>query len=303
MGKIIKMKKQENIFDNKYIIGKKITLIGMLFNLFLCIVKITIGAMFGLLVLVANGFEHLFDISFLCVSFIAFKFSEKPADKEHPFGHSRVEYISTLILASLMIFLSINIFIESINKIISPSEVIVFNIFIILTLILSVLVKMGLAILYKVYYNKIKSLTLKATFFDSIFDVCSSVIILVSLIVSKFFNFYIDGYLSIIISILMFINGAKILKNVADLLIGTEPKIEIINKIKNKLKDFNEIKSIHDLTIHSYGERYTFASAHIMLDKATRLEDSNILIDKIIEDFKKDNINIVIQLEGENLTD
>lgn len=291
---------EKNNKTSKYSSAAKIALIAAIINLCLAVAEIVLGFYFGILTVVAAGFHYLFDTAFLAITFFSFKFASKPADKEHPYGHERMEYISALFLSAVLLVVSIDIIVEGIGRIISP-EAMVLNLVTMIVLIVVILAKVGLALLYYYKNKKLNFLSLKASFNDSIFDSVSASLVLLGLLFAKFTTFSIDGVLSILIAGPMIYNSIKILKVSMDNLIGKKPEKELKQRIMKQLKTYNEISHIHDLLIHNYGQSNLFVSVHVMLNNDFDLEQSKEFLDMVISDFKKDNINIVVQIEGKKL--
>lgn len=273
-------------------LGKIASVVGIVANTFLAVFKIVVGAIFGFISVLADGLNNLSDCGSSVVSLVSFKLSSKPADKEHPYGHERIEYISSMIVAFVILIIAFELAKESVGKIISP-QALEFSLIVILALVVSILVKAGMFFYYRSVAKKINSDLLKATATDSISDCISTTAVLVAIIISKLTNFNIDGYVSMIVSFLIAWSGIKILKETSSKLIGQAPDAELVSSIKERILAHDEVLGIHDLNVYCYGPNKYFASVHIELDANTDSLTSHEFIDEIEREFLNET-NIVL---------
>ena len=270
--------------------GKIVSLVGLLFNLCLSISKIVIGVLFGFISVLADGLNNLSDCGSSAISFVSFKMSSKPADKEHPYGHERVEYICSLVVSFIILLIAFELFKESILKIITPKKL-DFSIVVIIVLIISILVKELMFSYYKISSKKINSDILNAAAVDSISDCVSTSLVLVSILVGHFAGLNIDGYAGILVSAFIAFAGFKILKEMISKLIGQAPDKTLFESIKKRILKNKEVLGIHDLNIYSFGPNKYFASVHIELDANMDSLVAHELIDEIEREFlNKTNI-------------
>ena len=270
--------------------GKIVSLVGLLFNLCLSISKIVIGVLFGFISVLADGLNNLSDCGSSAISFVSFKMSSKPADKEHPYGHERVEYICSLVVSFIILLIAFELFKESILKIITPKKL-DFSIVVIIVLIISILVKALMFSYYKISSKKINSDILNAAAVDSISDCVSTSLVLVSILVGHFAGLNIDGYAGILVSAFIAFAGFKILKEMISKLIGQAPDKTLFESIKKRILKNKEVLGIHDLNIYSFGPNKYFASVHIELDANMDSLVAHELIDEIEREFlNKTNI-------------
>ena len=272
--------------------GKIASIIGIIFNIFLALGKIIVGFCFGFLSVLADGLNNLSDCGSSVVSLISFKLSSKPPDKQHPYGHERIEYISSMIVAFIILIIAFELAKESILKIINPISI-NFSYVVIITLLVSIIVKAGLFTYYRFLSKKINSDLLKATSIDCISDCISTTTVLISIIFYKLTNINIDGYVGIIVVIFIVFSGIGILRDTISNLIGQAPSDELIKSIKNRILSYTEVLGVHDLNVYSYGPNKYFVSVHIEIDANTDVMTSHEIIDKIEKDFK-DNTNILL---------
>ena len=283
------MKNKEKSREN---IGKNASIIGLLVNLCLALGKIVTGTISGLISVTADGLNNLSDCGSSAISLVSFKISSKPADKEHPYGHERIEYISSMIVSFLILIIAYELVAESISKILNPVAS-TFSSVVLLVLFASIIVKFCLFFYYRITANKINSDLLKASAIDSLSDCISTSIVLISAIICKLTSLNIDGYAGLIVAIFIAIAGIKILKEVISKLIGQAPDKEIFENIKSRILNHTEVLGVHDLNVYCYGPNKYFASVHIELDAKTDSLVAHELIDDIEREFLQET-NIVL---------
>ncbi|WP_326910479.1 cation diffusion facilitator family transporter [Sedimentibacter sp. MB31-C6] len=277
--------------------GKLGSLVGIIANFILSLSKIATGTLFNSISITADGVNNLSDAGSSIVSLIGFKISAKPADKDHPFGHARLEYITGLIIGFIILLLGFELIKSSINKIIHP-EATKFSILMIIVLIFSIVIKLWLSYFNGNLADRISSTTMKATALDSRNDVIATSAVLVSVIITKFTGFEIDGYMGTLVALFIIYSGISILKDILNPLLGEMPDEELIQSIENKILEYEGIINIHDLVVHNYGPNRYFATVHAEVDAKEDILKSHDLIDNIERDFSNDlNINLVIHLD------
>ena len=272
--------------------GKIASIVGILVNIILAGTKIGVGFIFGVLSLMADGFNNLSDCGSSLMSFISFKLSNKPADKEHPFGHERIEYVLSMVVAFLILMIAFELLKESIGKIVSPTEL-SFSIIVIAVLVVSILVKLALFFYNMGIAKKINSQILKATAMDSLSDCISTSTVLIAIIVGKLTDINLDGYAGILVAGFVAYSGIGILKETMSHLVGKAPDKEIVDSIKERILAHSEVYGIHDLSVYTYGPNKYFASVHIELDASVDVLESHEIVDNIEQEFF-DNTNIVL---------
>lgn len=273
-------------------VGKFASVVGIFANVLLAIGKIVIGAIFGFISVLADGLNNLSDCGSSVVSLISFKMSSKPADKEHPYGHERIEYISSMIVAFVILIIAFELIMESIDKIVSPVDM-EFSAVVLIVLVVSIIVKGGMFVYYTVVARKINSDILKASAIDSLSDCISTTIVLVSIIIGRYTGINIDGYAGIVVALFISIAGIKIVIEMSSKLIGQAPSKEVIDDIKNRILASDSVLGIHDLNVYSYGPNKYFASVHIELDASMDSLVAHEIIDDIEREFLSDT-NIIL---------
>ena len=272
--------------------GKIASIIGILANVILAGAKIAVGFLFGVLSLMADGFNNLSDCGSSLMSFVSFKLSNKPADKEHPFGHERIEYVLSMVVAFLILMIAFELLKESIGKIVNPTDL-SFSIIIIIVLGVSILAKLSLFFYNMSVAKKINSQILKATAMDSLSDCISTSTVLVAILVGKFTGVNLDGYAGILVAGFVAYSGIGILKETMSHLVGKAPDKEIVDSIKERILAHSEVYGIHDLSVYTYGPNKYFASVHIELDADVDVLESHEIVDNIEQEFFE-NTNIVL---------
>ncbi len=293
------IKDYENIKDTsvREAYGKLGSIIGIISNIFLCVSKLSVGIIFKSISITADGVNNLSDAGSSVITLIGFKMAGKPADKDHPFGHERIEYISGMIVAFVILLLGLELVKSSFDKIINP-EPMNFSYIMILVLILSIIVKLWLSYINGKIADKISSAAMKATSMDSRNDVIATSAVLVSIIIAKITGYQIDGYVGMIVALFIIYSGINILKDLMNPLLGELPDPEFIESIENKIMEYEGILNIHDLVVHSYGPSRYFATVHAEVDAKQDILLCHDLIDNIERDFARDlDINLVIHLD------
>ena len=277
--------------------GNLTSIIGILVNILLFAAKFVIGTLFSSVSIVGDAVNNLSDAGSCLISLVSFKLSSKPDDKKHPFGHARIEYLSSLLVAGIIIYLSITLFKESFQKMLNPGlpEV---SILMISVLILSILAKLYLYMINKNFGNRISSKVMLATAADSLSDVIATGAVLLSMIISPLIHYSLDGIMGIIVSIIIFKSGYEIVKDSLDVLLGGTPSEETVKLISDFVKSYDCILGIHDLLVHDYGPSKLFASVHAEVNASMNFIDCHDIIDNIEKDiYEKHGIKLVIHMD------
>lgn len=272
--------------------GKIASIVGILANIVLALSKIIVGALFGVLSILADGLNNLTDCGSSIMSLLSFKLANKPADREHPFGHQRMEYVLSMAVAFLILMIAFELLKESIAKIIEPTAI-NFSFLIVGVLVFSIIVKFGLFIYNSKVSQKINSQILKATAIDSLSDCISTAVVLVALGVGKLTGINLDGYAGVFVAGFVGYAGFGIFRETMSHLVGKAPDKEMVDSIKERILSYKEVFGIHDLSVYCYGPNKYFASVHIELDASIDVIQSHEIVDVIEQDFFE-NTNIVL---------
>lgn len=299
------VKNHKNIKDSKVKqrYGLLASIIGIILNLILFSTKIVVSFISGSISIISDAFNNLSDASSSVITLIGFKMSSKPADKKHPFGHQRIEYICAFIVSIIILYIGIEVGVSSFEKILNPTEF-EFNYIILLVLLLTVFIKLWMGVFYNKTSKKINSLSLKAAAKDAINDVVATSIIIIGLLISKYTYLNIDGYLGLLVCIYIIIGGFGLIKETIDKLIGGTPDFELIKKIKDIISKEVKILDIHDVLYHYYGGGKVYVSLHAEVDSSMSLVEAHDIIDGLERIIKKEcGVEIVVHIDPVHLND
>ncbi|MBP2098714.1 cation diffusion facilitator family transporter [Enterococcus rivorum] len=276
---------------------------GLLSNFLLFIGKLLIGLFSGSVSIMADAMNSLSDMLSSILTLVGFHIAGKPADKEHPYGHERFEYISGMMVSLLITFVGFQFFVTSIERIKDPQSIRVTPIVLII-LVLSILIKVWQGLFYKAVAKKINSNTLVAASKDSFNDVFTTLAVLVSAGIEGFTGLQIDGFVGLLIACYIIYSGLQLIREFIDELMGLRPDQEEIDSMKEHLASVENIVGYHDLLIHQYGPNKKFASVHIEIDDRWDLNQAHEKIDAIEMNFKKElGVELVCHIDPVNLHD
>lgn len=272
-------------------------ILGILCNVFLFLLKLSIGLMMNSIAILSDAFNNLSDTGSSIVTIVGAKISNKDADPEHPYGHGRSEYIASLIISFIIMLVGIELLREALAKIRHP-EPLAFSLPLIIILGVSILVKLWMYS-YNTYIAKaIGSTVNKATAMDSLNDCIATGAVVVATILGQYTAFPIDGVAGTIVSLLIIYTGFSLAKETVHLLLGTGPSPETIQNIENLIQRHGTVSGVHDLKVHDYGPGRVIASVHVELSDQTDLVDAHERVDCIEKEIKKElGIDIVIHVD------
>lgn len=283
----------------RYRYGLLAGIFGILTNVVLFVMKIVFGLIAGSISVVADAVNNLSDAGSSGVTVVGFKLSNRPPDKEHPFGHARYEYITGLVVAFIVLIIGGTLLKSSIERIIAP-ELIEASVWTAVVLVLSIALKALQGMLYTDFGKAINSPSLRASATDSVNDVISTSLVLISTVGAIFLPEIfskVDAYLGLAVSLFIIVSGVKLVKETVDPLLGGVPDKDLVVQIREKFKNYPEILGTHDLMVHSYGPGKVFATIHAEVDADTDVMLSHDLIDNIEREFQRDGIFMVIHMD------
>lgn len=294
-------KDEEKALRNAY--GVLSGAVGIAVNALLFILKLIIGSSTNSIAVIADAFNNLGDIGSSVVTIIGFKLASKPPDREHPFGHGRAEYITSLIISLLVVMVGFELLRDSIGRIAEPSPV-VFRWPAFIALILSIGAKLWLGKFTGKLAEKIDSRALDASAMDSYGDVVSTSTAALALLFSRFSSFPADGYVGLLVSLFIMYAGYNLVKEAVDLLIGTRPDTEMVEEIKNKVLSYEGIIGVHDMMVHNYGPGRCVVSLHAEIPETMPMGEAHELIDKVERDLSEEmGIFVTIHMDPLNVDD
>ena len=270
---------------------------GIVVNILLSIVKLFIGIIANSISIISDALNNITDVGSSVVTMIGFKISQKKIDKDHPWGHGRMEYITAFIVDIIILMVGFELLKSSIDKIIHPELPAVNNVTIII-LVIAVITKLWLFLFYKKIAKIIDSNAIKGNAYDSISDSISTLVVLISAVVAKLCGISIDGYASLIVSVFILFTGYKAIKETVDLLLGMKPDPEFIRDIEEEAKKYDMISGIHDIMVHDYGPGRKIVSFHAEVPADGDICKVHDIIDQMEQDlFKKFNCITTIHMD------
>ena len=283
--------------------GVLASMVGIFCNVFLFVVKFVIGLLVHSVSVTADAFNNLSDAGSSIISFAGVKIASKPADAEHPFGHGRMEYIAALIVSFLVMEVGFTFLKDSFGKIKSP-EILNFQLMSVVILILSIGVKLWLGLFNRKLGEKIDSKVMMAAFTDSMGDVLTTTVTIVSLIVFKVTGVNIDGFVGIGVALVVMWAGFGIAKDTLEPLLGEAVDPEEYQKIKQFVESYDGVVGSHDLIVHNYGPNRSMASIHAEVPNNVSIEASHEVIDRIERDAIKNlGIFLVVHMDPIEIED
>lgn len=277
----------EHATDEKkrYKIGMFAGIVGLVSNLILFITKLIAGSLSGSVSILTDAINSLSDTASSILTIVGFKIAAKPADKEHPYGHQRFEYISGFLVSVIIIFVGFQFLITSIERILNPSKLAAGPLVFIL-LIISIIAKIIQGFFYRSAATTIHSTTLRSAAQDSFNDVYTTVIVLAASLLESFTGWTVDGYAGTLLAIFIIYSGINMIRDSMDDLLGTRPNEQELAEIQAHFEQFEFILGYHDLLVHNYGPNKTFASIHIEVDDSWSLIQAHGVSDYIEKHFK-----------------
>lgn len=275
--------------------------VGIATNMLLAIIKLFAGLLASSMAIIADGFNNLSDAGSSLITLISFKLSAKPADKEHPFGHARFEYIASMIVSFLILLVGFELFAGSFEIVLglAESEKTIINEITFVILAISIVLKLWLGIFYRKIGKRIDSKIIMATSTDSLTDSISTGAVLVSSIIIKLTGFVLlDAIVGIGVSVIIIVAGIKILNETKNALLGEAPVQEIVDDIQKIVESYPEIIGMHDLLVHNYGPGRFIASFHAEVDGKKDIYMLHDMIDNAEREVKeKLGIDCTIHLD------
>ena len=277
--------------------GVLASMVGICCNLILFVSKILLGILVHSISVMADGFNNLSDAASSIISFAGVKMAQKPADRHHPFGHGRIEYISAFIVAFLVIQVGFSLFKTSIGKIRHPQEM-VFHSVSVLILLMSIGIKLWLGLFNRTLGKRIQSSVMMATAADSLGDVAATSATILSLVVFGVSGINIDGIVGLMGSAAVMIAGVNIARDTLAPLIGEAVDPKVYREIKEFVEQYDGIVGTHDLIVHNYGPSRSMASIHAEVPVDENIQVSHEIIDTIEREcLRKLGIFLVIHMD------
>lgn len=271
--------------------------VGIICNIFLFSVKLSSGLIMNSIGIISDAFNNLSDTGSSVISMLAVKLSNRRPDREHPFGHGRMEYIASLIVSFIIMIVGFQLLNTSYRKIVNPQPV-EFNFVLIFLLSLSVLIKVWMYF-YNRYIGRVISSSVNfATAMDSLNDVIATSAVILSTVAGHFLSVNIDGYIGCAVSLMVMYSGFGIARDTIGLLLGTQPGKEVVDKLESIILSGEGVVGVHDLIVHDYGPGRIFASAHAEVPDDIDIIKTHEVIDGIEQSvYEEMGITLVIHMD------
>lgn len=260
--------------------GRLAGAVGIISNVVLCIMKISIGLIANSIAIISDGINNLADASSSVITLIGFKLASMPEDKDHPYGHARYEYLTGLLISVLIIVVGVQLLKSSVLKIMDPDPV-EFSIVTVIVLAVAIAIKVWQAVFNISIGRKIHSSALIATGTDSRNDVISTAAVLVSLIIGALTGLQLDGIMGCLVALFIIWSGIQLIRETVSPLLGEAPDPELVAEIQEMVLKEEGVLGTHDLIVHNYGPGKVFASIHIEVDSEGSILEIHEMIDDI----------------------
>ena len=259
---------------------------GIFLNVVLFVIKLIAGILTSSVAISADAFNNLSDAGSSVISFVGILCAGKPSDKEHPFGHGRLEYVAGFVVSILIILLGLELFEDSVKKIFHPVNIEIDSMAVFILLV-SILIKM-----YMMYYNysvgkKTGLSVLKATAYDSFSDVISTTVVLVSIGIFRFTGRNLDGFAGVVVASFIIVTGIQSAKETMSPLLGEKPDKEFIDKIHEIVMEHENVLGVHDIIVHDYGPAHRMISLHLELPGEKNVFEMHDLVEHIEADLDR----------------
>ena len=271
--------------------------VGIGLNVLLFIGKFFAGQLSGSIAVTADAFNNLSDAGSSAVTLLGFRLAGKKPDPDHPFGHGRIEYISGLIVAGLILLMGVELAKSSFDKILHPEEV-TFSALAVVILAVSVAVK-----LYMWHYNrriggKIRSAAMEATASDSLSDAAATSAVLLAMLIGRWTGLAVDGYVGMVVALFILFSAYKAAKETLSPLLGQAPDPELVQHIRDIVEEHDTVVGIHDLVVHDYGPGRQMVSLHAEVPASGDILQLHDVIDNIERELhEKLHVQAVIHMD------
>lgn len=283
---------------NKVII--KTSIIGIITNIVLVIFKLSIGLIVNSIAIILDGVNNLSDVLSSTVTIIGAKLAKKAPDKEHPYGHGRIEYFSSVVIAVIILLAGVMALNESIEKIINPLKA-DYSLLSMMIIVVAIFTKYFLGSYVKKMGYKVNSGSLIASGIDAHMDVILSLSTLIAAIINYGWHIGLEGYIGIIISLFILKNSFSILKDSVNSILGVRVDSSLAKQVKNRIMEFDYVLGVSDLNIHNYGPSNLVASVHIQVRSDMTADEIHIKTRQITYYiYKEFGINMIVGIYAAN---
>ena len=271
--------------------------LGIIVNSVLCVVKIILGLAIHSIAVVADGAHDMADSVAALITLIGARIARKPADKDHPYGHARAEYLCSLVVSAIILIVGFELMKNSIDKCMHPQAT-EFSWLMVGFMVFAILLKGSQALFTIATGRHIKSLPVIAAGTDNRNDVISSIIIVIGMLINRFAGVDLDGWMGCIVSLFILYSGVMLIKETISPLLGEPPERETVDEMHEIIMSHPEVIGVHDLVIYNYGPGRTFASFHAEVDSRGDILEIHDVIDQIERELQeKMNVNAACHMD------
>ncbi len=256
---------------------------GMVCNAFLFGVKLFIGLMIGSVAVMADAFNNLSDAASSVITLLGFRMGQRPADRDHPYGHARLEYLAGLAIAAMILVIGLEQGKSAIDKIINPGPM-AFSPLTFALMCLAIALKGWMSLFFRSLGRRIDSVALLATATDCRNDVVATTAVCIGCLVQHVTNISIDGYVGLAVTALILWSGIGIARETVTPLLGKQPDREMVEKLRAIVLRHEGVLGIHDLLVHDYGPGHVYASVHVEMSA----EQDPLVCHDIVDDIEQD---------------
>lgn len=270
--------------DTRYAYGRMAGFTGLFCNLLLFAIKLTAGLLSGSLAIVADAFNNLSDGGSVIVTLFGFKLAARPADQDHPFGHGRIEYLSALGVAVLIILAGFELATSAVDKILHPQAA-EFSLLTMLILAASVSIKLWMSLFYRRIGTTIRSDALVASGVDSRNDVICTGLVLLTALISWKTGWMIDGYVGLAVALFVLWSGISMIRETVSPLLGQRPDPQLVQDIEQTVLSHEGVIGVHDVMVHDYGPGRVIVSLHAEVPASQDILVSHDVVDCIEQEL------------------
>ncbi len=271
--------------------------VGIGCNLLLFLGKLLVGTLAGSVSITADALNNLSDASGSIVTLIGFRLADKPADRHHPYGHARAEYLSGLAVAALILFIGFELAGSSVEKIFRPAPVQISGLTA-AVLLASIAVKLWMSLFNRQLGKKIRSTALLATAADSRHDCVATAAVLLAAAGEHFLRLPLDGWVGLGVAAFILWSGVQLARDTISPLLGESADPELREKILKDIRSNPKVLGYHDLMVHDYGPGQRFASLHVEMDRREDPMECHDLIDELERQcLRTHNVHLVIHYD------
>lgn len=282
--------------EDRLLISSYTSIYGLILNLLLVLFKGFLFLTTSSVSILADAINNLVDSVSSIVTLVGAKLSHIPPDKEHPYGHGRIEYISALIVSAFIFITGFQFIKVSVDRIINPVHI-EFNLLSIMVMTFSIIVKLYMTFFFDNIGKKISAMPLRAQSRDYLSDVFVTSVVVVSMIVYRFTGWHIDGYVGIIVSIFIIYSGYDLIRETFSELIGEVP-VDMMKNIEDDILKHDKILGVHDMMIVNFGPDKDYLTLDVEIPYNLSLVQAHNIIDEIEKEIgSKYNVDISIHVD------